>query len=80
MQIKVRNRKLYIFGKFCSNFFFWTLFFIIFLFEAANTFSTNFSKICCSFTQNENFEKSKMAVKMRRTCCETTVAIVTVLN
>ena len=26
-------------------------------------FSTNFSKICCSFAQNEIFEKSKMAAK-----------------
>ena len=24
-------------------------------------FSTNFSKICCSFAQNKFFEKSKMA-------------------
>ena len=27
-------------------------------------FSTNFSKICCSFVQNTVFEKSKMAAKM----------------
>ena len=27
-------------------------------------FSTNFSKICCSFAQNNVFEKYKMAVKM----------------
>ena len=26
-------------------------------------FSTNFSKICCSFEQNNFFEKSKMAAK-----------------
>ena len=38
-------------------------------------FSTNFSKLCCSFAQNKISEKSKMA-----TCCETTVAIATVLN
>ena len=25
--------------------------------------STNFSKICCSFAQNNFFEKSKMAAK-----------------
>ena len=25
-------------------------------------FSTNFSKICCSFAQNSFFEKSKMAL------------------
>ena len=37
MQIKVRNGKLYFLGKICSNFFFKTLFLIIFLFEAANT-------------------------------------------
>ena len=40
-------------------------------------FSTNFSKICCSFAQNINFEKSKMA---DMTSCERTVAIATVLN
>ena len=27
-------------------------------------FSTNFSKICCSFAQNKMFEKSKMVAKM----------------
>ena len=27
-------------------------------------FSTNFSKIFCSFVQNKTFEKSKMAAKM----------------
>ena len=27
-------------------------------------FSTNFSKICCSFAQIKIFEKSKMAAKM----------------
>ena len=27
-------------------------------------FSTNFSKICCSFAQNKIVEKSKMAAKM----------------
>ena len=27
-------------------------------------FSTNFSKICCSFAQNKFFEKSKIAAKM----------------
>ena len=27
-------------------------------------FSTDFSKICCSFAQNKIFEKSKMAAKM----------------
>ena len=27
-------------------------------------FSTNSSKICCSFVKNEIFEKSKMAAKM----------------
>ena len=27
-------------------------------------FSTNFDKICCSFMQNNFFEKSKMAAKM----------------
>ena len=27
-------------------------------------FSTNLTKICCSFVQNNFFEKSKMAVKM----------------
>ena len=42
-------------------------------------FSTNFSKICSSFTQNKIFEKSKMAAKMR-TCCETTVAMETALH
>ena len=43
-------------------------------------FSTNFNKICCSFSQNNSFEKSKMAAKIRQTYCETTVAIATVLN
>ena len=62
MQIKVRNRKLLNFGKICSKFFFLTLFSIIFLFEAKNNmFSTNSSKICCSFAKNKIFEKSKMA-------------------
>ena len=28
-----------------------------------NMFSTNSSKICCSFAKNEIFEKSKMAAK-----------------
>ena len=32
-------------------------------------FSTNFSKICCSFVQNKIFEKSKMAVKMADMLC-----------
>ena len=32
-------------------------------------FSTNSSKICCSFAKNNIFEKSKKAAKMR-TCCE----------
>ena len=27
-------------------------------------FSTNSSKICCSFAENKIFEKSKMAAKM----------------
>ena len=27
-------------------------------------FSTNLSKICCSFAQNKIFEKSKVAAKM----------------
>ena len=27
-------------------------------------FSTNSSKICCSFAKNKSFEKSKMAAKM----------------
>ena len=27
-------------------------------------FSTNFSKICCSFAKNKFFEKFKMAAKM----------------
>ena len=27
-------------------------------------FSTYFNKICCSFAQNKNFEKYKMAAKM----------------
>ena len=27
-------------------------------------FSTNSSKICCSFTKNKSFEKSKMTTKM----------------
>ena len=27
-------------------------------------FSTNSSKICCSFAKNKNFEKSKMAAKI----------------
>ena len=27
-------------------------------------FSTNFKKICYSFAENKNFEKSKMAAKM----------------
>ena len=27
-------------------------------------FSTNFSKMCCSFAQNKISEKSKMAAKM----------------
>ena len=27
-------------------------------------FSTNFSKICCSFAQKKFFEKPKMAAKM----------------
>ena len=27
-------------------------------------FSTNFSKICCIFRENKNFEKSKIAAKM----------------
>ena len=37
-------------------------------------FSTNFSKICCSFAQNNFFEKYKILVKMadssqlKRTC------------
>ena len=31
-------------------------------------FSTNSSKICCSFAKNKIFEKCKMAVKMA--CCE----------
>ena len=42
-------------------------------------FSTNSIKICCSFAKNKNFEKSKMAAKLL-TCCETTVAMTTVLN
>ena len=27
-------------------------------------FSTNFKKICCSFTENKIFEKSKIAAKI----------------
>ena len=42
-------------------------------------FSASFKKICCIFASNKIFEKSKMAIK-RRTCCETTVAIATVLK
>ena len=42
--------------------------------------STNSSKICCSFPKNKILEKSKMAAKIGRTCCETTVAMATVLN
>ena len=32
-------------------------------------FSTNFSKICCSFAQNKIFEKSKMADMLWNDCC-----------
>ena len=39
-------------------------------------FSTNFSKICCSLAQNKILEKSNMA----DICCETTVAIASVLD
>ena len=53
MQIKIQNRKLQNFGKICSKFFFLTLFSIIFVFEAKN-----------SFAKNKFFEKSKMAAKM----------------
>ena len=31
-------------------------------------FSTNSSKICCSFEKNKIVEKSKMAAKMRTYC------------
>ena len=64
MQIKVQNRKLYNFGKICFKIFFLTLFSIIFVFEAKDTFSTNSGKICCSFAKNKIFEKSKKAAKM----------------
>ena len=37
-------------------------------------FSTNLSKICCSFAQNKIFEKSKIASKYGRIYCEMTVA------
>ena len=43
-------------------------------------FSTNCSKICCSFPQNKIFEKAKMAAKIGKHFCDTTVAIATVLN
>ena len=41
-------------------------------------FSTNFSKICCSFAQNKIFERTRWRPRWR-TFCETTVAIATVL-
>ena len=45
-------------------------------------FSNNFKRIGCSFADNKIFEKSKMASKLDQwqTCCETAVAIATVLN
>ena len=55
--------KLLLFNKIYSNFFFSTLFLILFLFVALNTcmFSTNFKKIGCIFAENIFYEKSKMA-------------------
>ena len=41
--------------------------------------STNSTKNCCSIAKNKIFEKNKMGPKWR-TCCETTVAMATVLN
>ena len=63
-----------LFGKICSNFFFSTLFLIIFLFWGSkNLFSTNFRKIRWSFAENKIYEKSKMAAKMEdilwKGCC-----------
>ena len=43
-------------------------------------FSTNSSKICCSFAKNTIFEKSKMAAKMAGHVVKTTVVMATVLN
>ena len=43
-------------------------------------FSNNSSKICCSFAKSTIFENSKMGTARWRTCCETTVAMATVLN
>ena len=43
-------------------------------------FSTNSSKICCSFAKNKIFEKSKMAAKKGGHVVKTAVAMATVLN
>ena len=59
MQIKVRRRKLQIFGKVCSNFFF-RLFSIKFLFEIANTCFLLILVKFAAVLQKIKIENSKM--------------------
>ena len=43
-------------------------------------FSTNSSKICCSFAKNEIFERLKMAAKLAGHVVKRAVSMATVLN
>ena len=42
-------------------------------------FSTNSSKICCSFAKNKSLKNPRWRLKWR-TCCENASAMATVLN
>ena len=44
-------------------------------------FSTDFKKMCRIFAENKHFKKSQMVAKINwLTCCETSVATLTVLK
>ena len=60
MQIKVKKEN----WKFWGKFFVISFFNYILIWGCKHMFSTNFSKIYCSFSKNNIFEKSKMAAKM----------------
>ena len=79
MQIKVRNRKLNFLGKFVVTSSF-RLFSIIFLFEAGNTCFLPISVKFAAILGKIKFLKNPRWRPKWRTCCETTVAIATVLN
>ena len=80
MQIKVRNIKLLISKKICSNFFLMTLFLIIFLFKAGNTFVLLITVKFAAILRKIRLLKNPRRRPKWRTCYKRTVAIATVLN